>query len=131
MSPKKEVGRFGNFMEDAYGFAQAVKSGNVIYVSGQTAFTDEGTLDGEGDMGQQMRSAYANIARALALFGATMDDVVEEKLFVTDMEAAVKVAQPVRSDVYGGKFDLASTLCEIKSLGAPQLMIEISCIAAV
>jgi 2-iminobutanoate/2-iminopropanoate deaminase len=127
----KEVVKLGNFMEEAYGYAQAVKSGNTIYVSGQTAFTDEGTIDGEGDMAQQMRRTYANIAQVLGRLGATMGDVVEETLMVTDMEAAVTVAQEVRSEVYGGKFELASNLVEVKGLGAPQLLIEISCIAAV
>jgi 2-iminobutanoate/2-iminopropanoate deaminase len=125
----KEVVNFGNFMEEAYGFAQAVKANDTIYVSGQTAFTDEGTI--EGDMAGQMRSAYANISRVLGLLGATMDDIVEETLMVTDVEAAVTVAQAVRSEAYGGKFELASTLCEVKGLGSPEILIEISCVAVV
>jgi hypothetical protein len=40
-------------------------------------------------------------------------------------------ALEVRKEVYGGKFDMASTLCEIKQLGAPELLIEIKCTARV
>ena len=127
----KEVRNFGNFMEDAYGFAQAVKVGDTVYVSGQTAFRDDGTVAGVGDMETQMREAYANIARVLDMFGTDMDHVVDETLFVTDVMAAAMVAHQVRKDVYGGRFEVASTLCQIQALGAPELMIEIKCTARV
>ena len=48
-----------------------VKVGDTVFVSGQTAFQDDGTIDGEGDMATQMRRAYANIARALEGVGAS------------------------------------------------------------
>jgi enamine deaminase RidA (YjgF/YER057c/UK114 family) len=127
----KEPKNFGNFMEEAYGFSEAVKVGDTIYVSGQTAFGDDGTIAGLDDMKVQMRAAYAGIERALGLYGATMEAVVDETLFVTDMTAAVTVANEVRKEVYGGKFEMASTLCEIKALGSPQLLIEIKCTARV
>jgi len=127
----KEPMNFGNFMEEAYGFSEAVKVGDTIYVSGQTAFGDDGTIAGLDDMKVQMRAAYAGIERALGMYGATMDAVVDETLFVTDMTAAVTVANEVRKEVYGGKFEMASTLCEIKALGSPQLLIEIKCTARV
>ena len=125
----KQVHRFGNFMEEVYGFAQVVKVGDTVYVSGQTAFMDDGTIDGEGDMATQMRRAYANIARALEGVGASLDDVVEETLFVTDIDAASGVAYEVRKEAYGGSLDVASTLCQVAALGAPQLLIEIKCTA--
>jgi 2-iminobutanoate/2-iminopropanoate deaminase len=131
MAINKEPRNFGNFMEEAYGFSQAVKVGDTIYVSGQTAFGDDGVIAGLDDMQVQMRAAYAAIARVLGMYGASMAAVVDETLFVTDMNAAVTVAHEVRKEVYGGKFDMASTLCEIKALGAPQLMIEIKCTARV
>ena len=59
MPATKEPCYFGNFMEEVYGFAEAVKVGDTIYVSGQTAFMDDGSIDGVGDMGTQMARAYA------------------------------------------------------------------------
>jgi 2-iminobutanoate/2-iminopropanoate deaminase len=127
----KQAHRFGNFMEDVYGFAESVRAGDTVYVAGQTAFQDDGTIVGEGDMAAQMRQAYANIEKALAGVGATIGDVVEETLFVTDIDAASAVALEVRSGVYGSPIDVASTLCQVAALGAPQLLIEIKCTAKV
>lgn len=129
MPAKKETHTFGNFMEEVYGFAQSVKVGDTIYVAGQTAFQDDGSIDGEGDMATQMRAAYRGIERALGGLGATMDDVIDETLFVTDVNAASGCALEVRKEVYGGRFELASTLCQVAALGAPQLLIEIKCTA--
>ena len=131
MSAAKEVQNFGTVAEDAYGFAQAVRSGDTIFVSGQTAFTPEGRIEGEGDMAAQMRQAYANIAALLDRYGATLADVVEEVLYVTDTRAAGAVAREVRGEAYGGRFELASSLIGVQALGAPQLMIEIRCTARV
>ena len=35
-----------------------------------------------------MRQAYANIEKVLEQYGATMDNIVDEVLFVTDMDTA-------------------------------------------
>ncbi len=131
MSIPKRVENFGTVVEDAYGFSQAVRSGDTVYVSGQTAFTPEGRIEGEGDMAAQMRQAYANIAALLARYGATLDDVVEEVLYVTDVAAAGAVAREVRGEAYGDRFELASSLIGVQALGAPQLLIEIRCTARV
>jgi enamine deaminase RidA (YjgF/YER057c/UK114 family) len=126
-TPRKTV-KFDDFMEQAYGFSQAVRVGDTIYVSGQTAFGDEG-IAGVGDMAVQMRAAYDAIARVLAELGAELADVVDETLFVTDTMAAATVAHAVREDVYGSGFPVASTLIGVQALGAPELMIEIKCTA--
>jgi enamine deaminase RidA (YjgF/YER057c/UK114 family) len=125
----KEARSFGNVMEEAWGFSQAVRVGDTIYVSGQTAAADDFTAIGGDDMAAQMRAAYASVARALAMFGAGMGDVVDEVLFVTDMMAAITYGSTIRSEVYGGSFEVASTLIGVAALGSPDLMIEIKCVA--
>jgi 2-iminobutanoate/2-iminopropanoate deaminase len=47
--------------EKDYGYAQAVKVGDTIFVSGQVSHDDKGSIIGRGDMDAQMRQAYANI----------------------------------------------------------------------
>lgn len=128
---EKDVRNFGNFIEEVYGFSEAVRVGDTIYVAGQTAFGEDNSFEGEGDMATQMRRAYANIERLLGMYGASMDAVVDETLFVTDMSAALTVGGEIRKEVYGGRFELASTLCEVSGLGAPQLLVEIKCTARV
>ncbi len=129
MTIHKEVQNFGSVIEDAFGFAEAVRVDDTVYVSGQTAFSPEGRIEGEGDMAAQMRQAYANIGALLAKFDAGFENVVEEVLYVTDVAAAGAVARKVRGDVYDGRFEVASSLIGVQALGAPQLMIEIRCTA--
>lgn len=131
MGAAKDARSFGNVMEEAWGFSQAVRMGGTIYVSGQTAAADDFTAIGGNDMAAQMRAAYASVARVLSMFDADMSAVVDEVLFVTDMMAAVTCGQTVRSEVYGGSFEVASTLIGVAALGSPDLMIEIKCVAQV
>jgi enamine deaminase RidA (YjgF/YER057c/UK114 family) len=49
-------------------------------------------------MAEQMRVTYANAAKILAQFGATLDDVVEETLYVLDVDEAFAVAGKVRKE---------------------------------
>ena len=99
----KEAAYFGVPWEDAYGYAQAIKVGDTIHVSGQLSHDEKGnliapaSLDESGKpaefsmMEQQMRATYANAVKLLARFGATLDNVVEDTLYVLDVDAAFAV----------------------------------------
>lgn len=140
----KQAHGLGMPWEDEYGYAQAVKVGDAIYVSGQLSHDDEGNfvapaaLDAEGriqdhsNMEAQMRQTYANAKKILGKFGAGLDDVVEEVLYVTDMDAAFAVAGPVRKEAYGSeKPEVASTILVTPRLALPPQLIEIKLIARV
>lgn len=130
MTTERTIANFGSFMEgEVYGFAQAVRVADTIYVSGQTAMAPDGQITGKGDMEAQMREAYANISRILERLGAGAGDIVDETLFVTDMNAAVACAGRVRKDVYAGRYEMASSLVGIERLGSSDLLIEIKCTA--
>ena len=47
-------------------------------------------------MEQQMRATYANAVKLLARFGATLDNVVEDTLYVLDVDSAFAVLGKVR-----------------------------------
>ena len=126
---KREARRFGTAAETGYGFAQAVRVGKTIYISGQTASAVDGVPGPPGDMNAQMRTSYRRIADLLEMYGATMANVVDETLFVTDMEAAIPAAVEIRREVYGGVFDVASTLIGVARLGGADLLVEIKCTA--
>ena len=117
--------------EKEYGYAQAVKVGDTIYVSGQVSHDDKGDIVGRGDMEAQMRQAYANIQKLLGQYGATLKNVVDEILFVTDMDAAFAVAVKCRQDIFSGTPVIASTIVQIQRLALPEFMIEIRCIAKI
>ncbi|MFQ5973167.1 MAG: RidA family protein [Alphaproteobacteria bacterium] len=138
---EKQAENLGMPWEAAYGYAQAVRVGDTIYVSGQLSHDDAGNmvgpapLDGDGkiidhgNMGTQMAQAYANAKKLLARFGAGMESIVEEVLYVTDMDAAFAVAGDVRAEAYGGAPVVASTILVTPRLAFPDQLIEIKLIA--
>jgi len=144
MALLKDVKGFGLPWEESYGFAQAVKVDDTIYVSGQLGLDDQGNmvgpapLDDSGrirdysNMETQMRQTYANAKKILSQFGATLENVVEEVLYVTDMETAFAAAGPVRKEAYASKTPaVASTIIVTPRLSLPTQLIEIKFIAKV
>lgn len=135
----REVATLGVPWEKAFGYAQAVRVKNTIYVSGQlshdaegnfvgpAAFDSSGVATDTSHMELQMRTTYANAATVLARFGAGLQHVVEEVLYVTDMDAAFAVAGAVRKTAYGSDTpQCASTIAQVTRLAFPQQLIEIS-----
>ena len=78
-----------------------------------------------------MRHAYANIKKVLAQYGATVENVVEEVLYVTNMDAAFPARVKMRQEVFSGSPVVASTIVQIQRLASPDFMIEIKCVAKV
>jgi enamine deaminase RidA (YjgF/YER057c/UK114 family) len=139
-SSDRETTYWGVPWEEAYGYPQALRVGNTIYVSGQLSHDENGNLvaaasldktDKPSDfstMEVQMRTAYDNISKLLARFGASLDDVVEETLFVLDVDAAFAAAGKVRKQAYGTERpQCASHLIGVSRLAQPPLLIEIAC----
>ena len=144
MALLKDAKGFGLPWEESLGFAQAVKVGDTIYVSGQLGLDDKGNmvgpppLDDSGrirdysNMETQMRQTYANAKKILSQFGATLENVVEEVLYVLDMETAFAAAGPVRKEAYASKRPVvASTIVVTPRLSLPTQLIEIKFIAKV
>ncbi|UVS70192.1 RidA family protein [Nitrososphaera viennensis] len=128
MAISKEAKSLGMSWEKEYGYSQAVKVDNTIYVSGQVSHDDKGNIVGLQNMELQMRQAYANVEKVLAQYGATMDSIVDEILFVTDMDAAFAARVKCRQEVFSGNPVLASTIVQVQRLAFPELMVEIRCI---
>jgi 2-iminobutanoate/2-iminopropanoate deaminase len=125
----KETKGLGMPWEDLYGYSQAVRVGDTVYLSGQVSHDDAGNFFAVGDMEAQMRKAYANIEKVLAGYGATLANLVEEVLYVTEMEAAFDAAVKCRREIFGGFPEVASTIVQIDRLAFPEFMIEIRGIA--
>ena len=88
MAFTKKAKFLGMSWEKENGYSQAVKVDNTIYVSGQVSHDDKGNIVGQGNMEVQMCQAYTNIQKVLVQYGATMYNIMNEVLFVTDMDAA-------------------------------------------
>ncbi len=110
-------------VEKAYGYSHAVKIGNTIKISGAVSMDDQGNPTAIGDIEQQMKNCYADLAKILQHFGCTFDDVVKEDIFTTDM-AQMLEKSAYRAEVYKNGFPTGSWL-EVKGLALPEFMVEI------
>ena len=135
MTLHKDLKGLGMPWEDQFGYRQGVKVGDTIYLSGQLSHDEQGNLVGaepleDSSMEIQMRQTYVNAKKILGEFGATLDNVVEEVIYVTDMDAAMGVAGPVRKEAYGSeKPEVACTILVTPRLAFPAQLIEIKFVA--
>src|SRR5918996_3591197 len=120
MAINKEVKSLRMPWEKEYGYSQAVKVGDTIYLSGQVSHDDKGNIVGLRDMYAQMGPAYTNVEKVLAQYGATLDNVIDEVLFVTDMEAAFAARVKWREEIFSGDPVWASTVVQIQRLAFPE-----------
>ena len=117
----------GAIWEDKVGYCRAVKVGSHIEVSGTVASNEKGEVIGKGDAYQQTVFILQKIEKALKEAGATLNNVVRTRMFVTDIS---------RFDEYGkahGEFFSSIKPCtsmiEVKGLVAPEYLIEIEATA--
>jgi 2-iminobutanoate/2-iminopropanoate deaminase len=102
MAIEKHAENQGMPWEKDYGYSQAIKVDSTIYLSGQVSHDDKGDIVGEGNMEAQMRKSYSNVKKILGRYGAAMNNVVDEILFVTDMDAAMAARSKLQHEVYSG-----------------------------
>lgn len=114
------------------GFAQIIAAEpgtRTLYVSGLTSRTADGTIVGIDDMAAQARQVLINMANVLDAAGATLDDVVQIRTYVTDISLWNEIEPVWRG--YWGEVWPASTLVEIERLFDPRQMIEMEAIARI
>jgi enamine deaminase RidA (YjgF/YER057c/UK114 family) len=112
------------------GFSHAIRAaggGDLLFVSGLTARTADGTIVHPGDLGAQARQVLENMRAVLREAGASLRDVVQIRTYVRDIEQwpAVQAVWPE----YWGAVWPASTLVEISRLYDARQLIEMEAIA--
>lgn len=88
--------------EAAWGYAQTVRVGPLLFVSGTVSIDSQGRPRDEGDMAAQVRNVYADLGRSLALHDADLGHVVHETLVTTDLPRFIAEAATVRAAAYAG-----------------------------
>jgi enamine deaminase RidA (YjgF/YER057c/UK114 family) len=112
----------GSPWEDVVGYSRALRVGNIIEVAGTTAM-DGDILIGKGDVYEQTVFIFKKIEKALVEAGATLEDVVRTRMFITDIskwEAAGKAHGEFFKNIKP-----VSTMVEVSNLVNSDLLIEI------
>jgi reactive intermediate/imine deaminase len=112
-----------------YSNSVRVTAGPLLFIAGQVSIDAQGRLVGQGDLRAQAVQVLENIKAILRANGADMEDVLNVTVYVTDIRAFHDIAD-IRLR-YFPKDGPASAIVEVSRLALPELMIEISAIAAV
>jgi len=113
--------------EDIVGYSRAVRIGNIIEVTGTVAVDENSRLVGKNDAYAQTKFIIEKIEKVLQRAGATLNDVIRTRMFVTDIS---------RWEDYGkahGEFfkeiKPCTSMIEVKGLIAPEYLVEIEATA--
>jgi reactive intermediate/imine deaminase len=128
MSDREEI-RVSELAEPISHYTDAVRAGDLLFVSGFVPVDGEGRLVGGDDVVAQARQVLANLGAVLSAAGATFADVVKVTVYLTDIADRVRI-NPVRQEVFGDTRP-ASTLVEVSALAVPGAKLEIEAVALI
>ena len=111
------------------GYSRAVRAGNVVEVSGTAAAGPDGTILSPGDVYGQTRDALKIIGAALVEAGASFEDVVRTRVYLTDAstwEDAGRAHGEVFADIRP-----ANTTLAVSGFIDPAILVEVEVTAIV
>ena len=113
----------GTVWESFAGYSRAVRLDDTVYVAGTTATDNDGNVVGIGDATAQTRFILEKVERALIEAGASLNDVVRTRIYLTDISQWEGVARE-----HGRVFENirpANTLIVISALIGEEYLVEI------
>lgn len=110
-------------------YTDAVRFGDLLFVSGVAPIDGTDRLVGAGDVVAQARQVHVNLGKALAEAGAGFADVLKVTVFLIDVGDRARV-DDVRREFFGDSYP-ASTLVGVKALAVPGMLVEIEAVAGI
>ncbi|WP_121741231.1 RidA family protein [Natronorubrum halophilum] len=115
--------------ESTVGYSRAVRVGSQVHVAGTTATDEDGEVVAPDDPYAQTKRALEIIADALEEAGASLEDVVRTRMYVTDIDDWEAIGK-----AHGAVFDEvrpAASMLEVQRLIDPDHLVEIEAMAVV
>ncbi|MCQ8828754.1 RidA family protein [Streptomyces malaysiensis] len=113
--------------ESDFGYSQAIRSGDLIHVSGQLSLDEAGEFLHADDFDAQLQRTYINIDKVLDHYGVTRNQVVSQTLYVVHLRRNA-AATAEGNLAYFGHHRPVSTVLGVTELTFPGQVIEISCV---
>ncbi len=114
--------------EGRFGFSRVVRAGGLVIVGGTTSVDENGVVLGQTPYDQAML-ILRKLEHELKRAGASLRDVIENRVYVTDISRAEEVGRA------HGEFFVDSrpcmTMVEISALIDPRMLVEIEARAVV
>ena len=83
---------------DAHGYSPAIKSGDLLFVSGQVGSREDGSP--EPEFKTQVERAFDNLKAILAAAGCSFDDIIDVTTFHTDPENQFEDIMEVKDAIF-------------------------------
>lgn len=118
----------GTPWEDVVGYSRAIRSGNVIEISGTTSMRGN-ELIAKDDIYEQTVCILQTIENSLKSLGSNLNDVVRTRMYVTDISQWQLVAKAHQQ--FFGVIKPATSMVQVNGLIDPSLLIEIEATAII
>ncbi|MBN8583883.1 MAG: RidA family protein [Ignavibacteria bacterium] len=109
--------------EDIVGYSRAIKAGNRVMVTGTTSVDENGNIHGIGDAYAQTKFIFQKIETYLKEAGSSMQQVVWNRMFVTDISKWEDVARAHAE--FFKDIKPCATMVEVKGFIHRDMLIEI------
>jgi 2-iminobutanoate/2-iminopropanoate deaminase len=127
--PVREELRVAGLAEPISHYTDAVRYGDLLFVSGVAPLDEHSRLVGDSDVVAQTRQVFLNMKKILEAAGTGFEKVLKVTVFLTDVSDRAKI-NPVRKEFFGASRP-ASTLIGVSELAIPGMKVEIEAVVAI
>lgn len=110
-------------------YTDAVRFGDLVFISGCAPVDEAGRLVGDGNVTLQARQVLTHMGSILRHAGADFADVLKVTVYLLDVNDREAVNE-VRKEFFGESRP-ASTLIEVRRLAIPGMLVEIDAVAGI
>lgn len=115
--------------ESIVGYSRVIKAGNRVIVTGTTSTDENSEIVGTGDAYLQTKFIFQKIEKYLKKAGAELDDVIINRIYVTDITKWEEIGR-AHSEFFRD-IKPCTTMVEVKGLVHPEMLVEIETEAVV